>query len=80
MYKFLLELDDLCKKHNVSFKYKTDVIEQNNYIRERIPVTSTRFTNNPTSASSYYEVDAIFCEVKKSISIEFFQKIRARLR
>ena len=55
MDKFLFELDDLCKKHNIEFKYIEGLEEKIDFVKEfqqSSTSTSTSFSTYPCIAAT----------------------------
>ena len=79
MEHFLLELDDLCKKHGIVFKHKTDVVETINYRKEKEIVNST-VPVSPNNTYSLYELESVYSDLEKTITIGFLKKTRTKIR
>ena len=76
MIKFLLELDELCKKHGVVLKYKTGVNSETNFEKRQQANTSTGLS----LSSSIYSVEEVHAVTDTRISIEFSKRTKERVR
>ena len=76
MDKFLLELDDLGKKHNIGCKYVEGLEEKIDFVKELQTSTSTSFG----FSTSYFLIPYVFAVTTKKIKISFYKKTKERVR
>lgn len=76
MDKFLFELDDLCKKHNIEFKYIEGLEEKIDFVKEFQQSTST----STGFSTSYFCIPSVFSITTKKIKILFYKKTKERVR